>query len=52
MPTVSLQFALSIADEVVEQAHRVLEVERSYFDFLASEEYSYAGLKKRMGREE
>ena len=43
---------LSIADEVVEQAHRVLEVERSYFDFLASEAYSYAGLKKRMGREE
>ena len=43
---------LAIADEVVEQAQRVLEVERSYFDFLASDEYSYAGLKKRMGREE
>jgi len=43
---------LSIAEEVADQAHRVLDIERSYFDFLASDQYSYEGLKKRMGREE
>ena len=43
---------LSIAEDVVVQAQRVLETETSYFDFLASDQYSYEGLKKRMGREE
>jgi regulator of RNase E activity RraA len=43
---------LAIAEDVVEQAKRVLETETSYFDFLASDGYSYAGLKQRMGRHE
>ena len=43
---------LAIAEEVVEQAQRVLETETSYFDFLASDGYSYEGLKQRMGRHE
>ena len=41
---------LDIADEVVEQARRVLAIETSYFDFLASDGFSYEGLKQRMGR--
>jgi regulator of RNase E activity RraA len=43
---------LAIAEDVVAQAQRVLEVEASYFDFLASDGYSYEGLKDRMGRHE
>ncbi len=43
---------LAIAEEVVDQAQRVLEEERSYFDFLASDRFSYEGLKQRIGRRE
>jgi regulator of RNase E activity RraA len=40
---------LAIAEDVVDQAQRVLEAERSYFDFLASDQFSYEGLRQRMG---
>ena len=47
-----MKIPLAVAEDVVVQAQRVLETETSYFDFLASDQYSYEGLKKRMGREE
>ncbi len=43
---------LAIADDLVEQASNVLKTETSYFDFLASDDYNYDGLKARMGRHE
>ena len=43
---------LAIAEDVVVQAQRVLATETSYFDFLASDQYSYEGLQQRMGRPE
>lgn len=43
---------LAIVDDLVEQAKNVLATETSYFDFLASDDYNYAGLKARMGRHE
>lgn len=43
---------LAVAEDVVEQAKRVLETEASYFDFLTGDGYSYEGLKQRMGRHE
>jgi regulator of RNase E activity RraA len=47
-----VKIPLAVAEDVVVQAQRVLATETSYFDFLASDQYSYEGLKKRMGREE
>jgi len=43
---------LAIVDDLVEQAQNVLATETSYFDFLASDDYNYDGLKARMGRHE
>ncbi len=43
---------LAIAEDVVVQAQRVLEGERSYFDYLASDQFSFEGLRRRMGGQE
>jgi regulator of RNase E activity RraA len=43
---------LAIAEDVIVQAQRVLEAERSYFDFLASDQFSFEGLRRRMGGQE
>ena len=47
-----VKIPLAVAEDVVVQAQRVLATETSYFDFLASGQYSYEGLKQRMGRQE